>query len=54
MHGLTYAELAVEHDRAKAEIERLRVELAEEKMLKQGWIDEFIKLRDMGEPNLED
>jgi hypothetical protein len=27
MHGLTYAELAVEHDRAKAEIERLRATL---------------------------
>jgi hypothetical protein len=27
MHGLTYAELAVEHDRAKAEIERLRAAL---------------------------
>ena len=39
---------------AADEIERLRSELAEEKMLKQGWIDEFIKLRDMGSPNLED
>lgn len=27
MHGLTYAELAVEHDRALAEIDRLRAAL---------------------------
>ena len=35
-------------DRLGAEIERLRAALEEERMLKQGWIDEFVKLRDMG------
>lgn len=43
-----------DYEQALAMIERLRAELAEEKMLKQGWIDEFVKLRDMGSPNLED
>lgn len=39
---------------AADEIERLRAELTKERELKQGWIDEWVKLRDMGSPNLED
>lgn len=34
---------------ASTERDRLRTELAHECDLKQGWIDEYVKLRDMGE-----
>jgi hypothetical protein len=36
-------------ERLTAEVEWLRTALAEETQLKQSWIDEYVKLRNMGE-----
>lgn len=43
---LSWAESEIEIYKQK--IETLQAELVEERTLKQGWIDEFTKLRDMG------